>query len=521
MKTGWFVGGALSALVMWTAACGSDGGSGSTNGNGSSPDGGGVGTEGGKPSANADGGGTSGDDGGTKPGTDGGDAGGIAAGTVFGPPVMGGDNFGFVASFSADGTTFAIGAPSESSSATGINGDQTNTTAGTTGAAYVYASSGGAFTLQAYVKASTIARGAQFGTAVAISADGSTLVVGSPQEKSNATGINGNQADVSMSNAGAAYVFTRSGTTWSQQAYIKASNTQAEGRFGQSVAISGDGNTVVIGSIGESGASTGVNGDQTPEPNNHSGSGAAYVFTRSGATWSQQAYVKASTSNHGGIKFGGACALSGTGDTMFVSALWEQSNATGIDGDQTNSSLDIAGAVYAFVRSGTTWTQQAYIKASNTRANQNFGAVVSTSGDGNTLVVGAYGDSSNGTGVNGNQADTSLFEAGAAFVFTRNGTTWSQQAYLKPSDTAANFEFGWSTSMSTTGDSILIGAPRRLHHGAGYRFTRTAGTWTEKQILTPFPNDSYSENVGAAVAMSTTPERYLMGSNITNQAVVY
>jgi hypothetical protein len=137
---------------------------------------------------------------------------------------------------------------------------------------------------QAYLKASNTEAGDQFGLAVAISGD--TVVVGAPTEDSNATGVNGNQGDNNAASSGAAYVFVRNGTTWSQQAYLKASNTGAGDLFGRAVAISGD--TIVVGANGEDSDGTGVNGNRQGN-NSSSSSGAAYVFVRNGTTWSQQA----------------------------------------------------------------------------------------------------------------------------------------------------------------------------------------------------------------------------------------
>ncbi|MBK8432933.1 MAG: FG-GAP repeat protein [Chloroflexi bacterium] len=117
-----------------------------------------------------------------------------------------------------------------------------------------------------------------------------TVVVGANEENSNATGVNGNQADNSANNSGAAYIFTRSGGVWSQQAYLKASNTEADDLFGSATAISGD--TVIVGAYQEDSNSTGIDGDQ--EDNSANDSGSAYVFTRTGGVWPQQAYLKAS-----------------------------------------------------------------------------------------------------------------------------------------------------------------------------------------------------------------------------------
>src|SRR5262249_29129235 len=159
-----------------------------------------------------------------------------------------------------------------------------------------------------YIKASNTGADDSFGFSIALSADGSTLAVGAFAEDSSATGINGNQASDAAADAGAVYVFRRSGTTWSQEAYVKASNTNAGDEFGFSVALSADGSTMAVGAVSEDSSSTGINGNQTNDL--ASASGAVYVFTRSGTTWTQQAYVKASNT---GVNddFGADVALSG------------------------------------------------------------------------------------------------------------------------------------------------------------------------------------------------------------------
>jgi len=158
----------------------------------------------------------------------------------------------------------------------------------------------------------------------------------------------------------------REGTTWSQQAYLKASNAEAGDNFGQSVALDAD--TLVVGADGESSNATGVNGDATAQANNEADdSGAVYVFVRSGTDWTQQAYIKASNTDWGDV-FGYAVALDG--NTLAVGAYLESSNATGVNGGataQANNEADDSGAVYVFVRSGTDWSQQAYLKASKQR----------------------------------------------------------------------------------------------------------------------------------------------------------
>jgi hypothetical protein len=350
---------------------------------------------------------------------------------------------------------------------------------------------------QAYLKASNTDTGDQFGVAVAISGD--TVVVGALGESSNATGVNGDQNDNSDPNAGAAYVFVRSGGVWSQQAYLKASNTGSNDLFGGSVAICGD--TVVVGAPYESSKALGFTPTQA---------GAAYVFVRSGGVWSQQAYLKASNTA-AGDSFGGSVAIAG--DTVVVGAPGEGSNATGVNGDQSNKGAGDSGAAYVFVRSGGVWSQQAYLKASNTDANDFFGESVAISGD--TVVVGASFESSNATGVNGNQTNNSAPLAGAAYVFVSSGGVWSQQAYLKASNTEEVDQFGVSVAIS--GDTVVVGAIYEASNatgvngnqsdnsdrgaGAAYVFVRSGGVWSQQAYLKASNTDAY-DYFGVSVAIS-------------------
>jgi drug/metabolite transporter superfamily protein YnfA len=357
---------------------------------------------------------------------------------------------------------------------------------------------------QAYLKASNTDAGDQFGIGVAVSGD--TVVVGARFEDSAATGVNGNQADNSAGGAGAAYVFVRNGTTWTQQAYLKASNTDAGDSFGVSVAISGD--TVVVGARNDDSSATGVDGDQADD--SFTDAGAAYVFVRSGTTWTQQAYLKASNTESGDF-FGRTVAVSG--DTVVIGAPGEDSNATGVNGDQSNNSLLEAGAAYVFVRTGIAWSQQAYLKASNTDQDDWFGHSVALSGD--TVVVGARFEDSNSTGVNGNQTDNSASSAGAAYVFERSGTTWSQQGYLKASNSGQGDEFGLSVAAS--GDTVAIGAfledstatgvngdqtdNSMLNPGAAYVFVRSGSNWSQEAYLKA-PSNGVNDQFGYSVAAS-------------------
>jgi len=392
----------------------------------------------------------------------------------------------FSHSVSLSGDTLAVGAPIEASVATGVNGDQTNNSALASGAVYVFVRSGTTWIQQAYLKASNAAAGDEFGYSVSLSGD--TLVVGALGEGSAATGVNGNQADDNAAESGAAYVFVRSGTTWTQQAYLKASNTGGADYFGFSASLSGD--TLAIGAMDEASAATGVNGNQAD--NTAGNAGAVYVFSRSGATWTQQAYLKASNTG-AGDHFGMELSLSG--DTLAVGAEAEASAATGVDGNQADNTAGGAGAVYVFTRSGATWAQQAYLKASNTEANDYFGDGVSLAAD--TLAVGARGEDSAATGVDGNQADNTAGGAGAVYVFVRTGATWAQQAYLKASNAGASDGFGIAVSLAA--DTLAVGAENEasaatgvngnqtdntaITSGAVYLFGRTGATWTQRVYL--------------------------------------
>ena len=409
-------------------------------------------------------------------------------------------NFGFPVSISGD--TVVVGSFSESSNATGVNGNQSDASAPNTGAAYVFVRNGTTWTQQAYLKASTFTGGGDnFGGSVAI--DGNTIVVGATRQPSSSTGVNGNETDTSAPQSGAAYIFVRSGTTWSQQAFLKASNTAQLGIFGASVGISA--NTVVVGAYGN--ADGGL-----------SFSGSAYVFVRSGTTWSQQGYLKVSNPD-ANDQFGFSVVISA--DTVVVGAPTEDSNAVGINGNQTDNSRSNSGAAYVFVRNGTAWSQQAYLKASNSIANLNFAASLAIDGD--TLVAGGQYDGSGATGVNGNQSDTSKPQSGAAYVFTRSGTSWSQQAYLKASNTTAFTIFGGAVAISD--DTILVGSEKENSNatgiggnqndtslsqsGAAYLFARSGTSWSQ-QAYVKASNTAANYGFGASVAISG--DTFVVGS---------
>jgi len=359
-----------------------------------------------------------------------------------------------------------------------------------------------------YMKASNTGSLDQFGVSIALSGDGNTLAVGARNEDSSTAGVNGTP-DEGAADSGAVYVFTRGAGVWSQQAFVKASNTEAGDLFGISIALSADGDTLAVGAPLESSGAI--------------FSGAAYVFTRSAGVWSQQGFVKASNAG-AGDNFGTAVALSGDGNTLAVGAVVEDSSATGVNGTPDNGTPD-SGAVYVFTRSAGVWSQQAFVKASNTGMGDEFGVSVALSGDGNTLAVGAIFEDSSTVGVNGTP-DEGAADSGAVYVFTRSAGVWSQQAFVKASNTGAGDGFGFSVALSGDGDTLAVGAPQEdssttgvnstpnegaASSGAVYVFTRGAGVWSQ-QAYVKASKSRTNDQFGHSVALSGDGSTLVVGA---------
>ena len=320
------------------------------------------------------------------------------------------------------------------------------------GAAYIYVRSGGVWTLQQKIVAADVSVEAYFGAAVAISGD--TVAIGAPHAP---TALDSDQ--------GAVYVFTRSGMTWTQQAKLTAGDLLVEFYFGQAVALDGD--TLLVG---------------VPlySPNYNYRQGAVFVYTRSERTWTRQAVLVASD----GLPqdcFGESVALSG--DTALI----------GVPDDAVDS-YTYRGSAYVFVRDGGVWSEQAQLIASDGTWADQFGLAVALSGD--TALVGVPWDD---IGSGDNQ--------GSAYVFVRSGTTWSQQAMLLASDGAAGDQFG--RALALYGDEALIGAytddvGANQEQGSAYLFRRSGSEWTEHAHLAA--SDGAENNVfglGAALSSDT------------------
>jgi hypothetical protein len=306
------------------------------------------------------------------------------------------------------------------------------------------------------------------------------------------------QTDNGGRNVGAVYLFAAdTAGTLRQTSYVKASNPDSGDRFGGRTALAD--RVLAVASRFEQSAATGINGNQND--NSLTSAGAVYVFAENSGTWQQAAYVKASNTD-AVDEFGSSVAL--TTATLAAGAIGEDSGATGIAGDESDNSEVDSGAVYLYAVNGGTLSQTDYVKASNTDAGDRFGAAVSIDAD--VLVVGAPGEDSAASGVDGDQADNSLLDAGAAYVFEQdtNGS-WSQSAYLKASNPGLSDAFGGAVVVR--GSLIVVGATGEdssstginstendesaPNSGAAYVFERQdSGTWRQTAYLKASNTDS-------------------------------
>lgn len=281
----------------------------------------------------------------------------------------------------------------------------------------------------------------------AVGADGPTAVVGAPYD--NGTSFA----------SGTLHVYERAGPVWVLEAVIVAADGAVVDQLGFSVDVDED--SIVAGAYG---ANTVV-----------ADTGAAYVFTRSGATWSEEAKLVTSDA---GLQDGAGNAVAIDGDTVVVGVPFDDDG--GLD----------AGAAYVFTRSGTTWSEQAKLTASDAGAADQFGLSVAIDGD--TVIVGNSGD------------DDAGLESGAAYVFRRTGTTWSEEAKIVAPDAAAGDTFGQSVTVD--GDTVVIGSPRDdddgMDSGAVYVFTRSGTTWFIQSKIVADDADA-GDRYGSWVSLDT------------------
>jgi len=406
----------------------------------------------------------------------------------------GGSRFGSSVSLSADGSTALVGGSADDSNV---------------GAAWVFTRSGSSWSQQGGKLTGTGGTGeGEFGSSVALSADGGTALIGAPRDHED---------------VGAAWVFTYSGSSWGQQGpKLTGTSEVGEGRFGSSVALSADGNTALIGG-----------------PRDNSGVGAAWAFTRAGSTWSQQGGKRTGSGETGAGQFGRSVALSANGNTALIggpedaaaiggtwvltraSGVWTQQGPMLTGGEEDNSEFGVLvalsadgntalvggwndderrGAAWVFTRSGGVWSQQGpkLTAGGESESGAGFGTSVALSADGNTALIGAPGDNE---------------RKGAAWVFTRSGETWTQQGgKLTPTaGVVGDPWFGYTVALSGDGNTALIGGwLNESWQGAAWVFTRSGNTWSEQQRLTA--NDEDGEAMfGTNVTLSADGDTALIG----------
>ena len=371
-----------------------------------------------------------------------------------------GDNFGRSIVISGDGTRIAVGSP----------GRTTNT-----GVVYIFLRSAGSWVQEAKLTASDAATGDYFAYwgALGINFDGSRLVVGAGSK----TGT--------YSLQGAIYVFSRTGTTWSQEAKLLEGDVANGDYFGSVVAINYDGTRIISGSYNKAGT--------------YAAQGAAYIYLRTGTTWAQEAKLLAGDPAANDY-FGSSVSISNDGSRVAIGAY-------------NKLALASQGAAYIYLRSGTTWGQEAKLLIADPAANDYFGKSISLSGDGTRVAVSTYNKT------------VTVAAQGAVYTFARNLVTsnWIQEAKIVHSDPVASDYFGYSISMNNDGSKLLVGCYGKLTNtGAVYTFNRTYNLWTQTNKITA-SNAITNAYFGYSINMSNDGSRLAVGSygnTINNVATV-
>lgn len=375
--------------------------------------------------------------------------------------------FGYGVAVDSTGTRVAVGAPSA------VNGS-----AVATGAVYIFVrnTSNNTWSQEAKFWPSAGVSGDGFGNEVSMDSTGTRVVSGSPSEAVSGT-----------SGVGAVYVFTRSGTTWTQEQRIPCNDVTLNANFGQASSISADGTRLISGSWSLT--------------NN---SGYAYIYRRSGTTWTLDQRINASDIATN-MFFGYSFDIDETGTRVIVGA-YNASNGT------TNT-----GAAYVFLRSGTTWTQEQKLTPASGVSADEFGFCVSIDSAGTRVAVGSKGRDFGGTS-----------NAGSVFVYTRSGSTWSAEAEFSHSDRATGDGLGTNkVQITPNGNYILVGCRlKNGREGAAYIFSRTGTSWTQSKKYTASSVSSNSD-YGMSVAIASDGSRCVISqyaddpSGIQNAGSVY
>jgi hypothetical protein len=371
---------------------------------------------------------------------------------IIAPDAAPGDNFGHSVSISGDGSYAIVGVYKDDSPSV-VGGPNS-------GSAHIFARSGSTWTHQSKITAPDLAQDDFFGRSVSMSGNGSYALVGASSDDG--------PAGTPQPNYGSAYIFSRSGTSWTFQSKITGPDTAPGDQFGRLVSISGDGSYALVAAI--------YDDDVAYD------SGAAYIFSRSGTSWTFQSKIKAPDPEPND-SFGNSVSISGDGSYALVGAYKDDDVTPG------------TGSAYIFSRSGSTWTFQSKITAPDPGPNDSFGVSVSLSSDGSYALVGAWRD------------DVLYTDQGSAYIFSRSGTNWTFQSKITAPDPGPNPSdyFGASVSMSGDGSYAIAAAytadEAGTDTGAAYIFSRTGTTWTFQSKITA-PDQATQDSFGLSVSIS-------------------
>ena len=366
--------------------------------------------------------------------------------------VQSGDQFGTSVSTNSDGTKVIVGAFYE------------DTGGSNAGSAYIFAYDGSSWTQEAKIQASDIQSGDYFGVSVAMSGDGTKVIVGAYHE------------DTGGANAGSAYIFAYDGSSWSQEAKIQASDIQVTDYFGYSVSMNSAATKVIVGAY--------------TEDTGGSNAGSAYIFAYDGSSWSQEAKIMASDPALDDY-FGYSVSMNSAATKVIVGAYGEDTGGLS------------AGSAYIFAYDGSSWTQEAKIQASDIQAGDYFGYSVSMSGDGTKVIVGA------------NLEDSGGANAGSAYIFAYDGSSWTQEAKIQASDIQANDQFGASTTMNSDGTKVLVGAyvedSGGSDSGSAYIFAYDGSSWSQEVKIMASDKQS-GDHFGYSVSMNSGGTKVITGA---------
>jgi len=367
------------------------------------------------------------------------------------------DYFGASVALTADGSRMVVGAYYRDVAGV-VNAGQV----------YIYTRTGSVWTLESTLSASDKASNDYFGYSVALTATGDRLAVGAYGR------------DSGVVDGGQVYIYTRVGCAWTQESTLASADRVAYDYFGFSVALTADGSRLVVGAYGRDVAGI-------------VDAGQVYVYTRIGSTWTLESILSASDKAASDY-FGASVALTADGSRMAVGALYK--DVAGIVN---------AGQVYIYTRVGSVWTQESTLTASDKAASDFFGASVALTADGSRMAVGTHSRDVSG-----------VVDAGQVYIYTRIGSAWTLESMLSAADRATSDYYGRSVALTATGDRLAVGAYGRdvagiADAGQVYVYTRSGSVWTLESTLS-VADRATNDYYGSSVALTADGSRIAVGA---------